>query len=101
LDSIRCPAGLDIPVRTLQEIALSIVAEIVSIRRSRTPQAEPVAAQVESTMFEDPVCHMTVDARTSQALLQFGDVVYYFCSAYCKDSFEKNPREYISMEAKA
>ena len=101
LDSIRCPAGLDIPARTLQEIALSIVAEIVSIRRSRTPQAEPVAAQVESTMFEDPVCHMTVDARTSQALLQFGDVVYYFCSAYCKDSFEKNPREYISMEAKA
>jgi xanthine dehydrogenase accessory factor len=101
LDSIRCPAGLDIPVRTLQEIALSVVAEIVSIRRRRAPQAEPVAAQLESTMVEDPVCHMTVDARTTQTMLQFESVVYYFCSAHCKNSFEKNPREYISVEAKA
>ena len=101
LDSIRCPAGLDIPVRTLQEIALSVVAEIVSIRRRSALQAAPVAAQSEFTLVEDPVCHMTVDARTTQTTFQFESVVYYFCSAHCKNSFEKNPRAYISVEAKA
>jgi xanthine dehydrogenase accessory factor len=101
LDSIRCPAGLDIPARTLQEVALSIVAEIVSIRRRRGLQAEPVAGQLESTMVEDPVCHMTVDARTTQTTFQFESVVYYFCSTHCNNSFEKNPRKYISVEAKA
>lgn len=101
LDSIRCPAGLDIPVRTLQEIALSIIAEIVSIRRRRALNAEPAAAQLESTVVEDPVCHMSVDPRTASTTLQFESVMYYFCSPHCKNSFEKNPREYISVEAKA
>jgi xanthine dehydrogenase accessory factor len=101
LESIKCPAGLDMPVRTLQEIALSIIAEIVSIRRSRAPQARPVAPQLESTVVEDPVCHMTVDSRTTQTMVQLEGVVYYFCSAHCKNSFERNPREYISVEAKA
>jgi YHS domain-containing protein len=90
------------PARTLQEIALSIVAEIVSIRRSRAPQQPaPRAAQPESTLVEDPVCHMTVDARTVQTMLQFEGIAYYFCSAHCKNTFEKNPREYVSVEAKA
>jgi xanthine dehydrogenase accessory factor len=101
LDSIRCPAGLDFPVRTLQEIALSIVAEIVTIRRRSALQAGPVAVQSGSTMVEDPVCHMTVDARIAQTTFEFESVVYFFCSAHCKNSFEKNPREYISVEAKA
>jgi xanthine dehydrogenase accessory factor len=100
LDSIRCPAGLDIPVRTLQEIALSIVAEIVSIRRSRAPQPETVA-QPESGMAEDPVCHMTVDTRTTQTMFRFEGTLYYFCSMHCKNSFEKNPGEYVSVEAEA
>jgi xanthine dehydrogenase accessory factor len=102
LDSIRCPAGIEMPVRTLQEIALSIVSEIVSIRRSRAPQAEaPASPQRESTVVEDPVCHMTVDARTTQTMLEFEGIAYYFCSAHCKKAFEKDPREYISVEAKA
>jgi xanthine/CO dehydrogenase XdhC/CoxF family maturation factor len=45
--------------------------------------------------------HMTVDARIAQTTFEFESVVYYFCSAHCKNSFERNPREYISVEARA
>jgi xanthine dehydrogenase accessory factor len=104
LDSIKCPAGLDMPVRTLQETALSIAAEIVSIRRSRKQQAAnsgTTAAVAKSTAAEDPVCHMTVDPAMASAPVQFEGTAYYFCSEHCKRNFEKDPRKYVSVEAKA
>ena len=38
LDLIKCPAGIDMPARTFPEVALSIVAEIVTLRRSQEKQ---------------------------------------------------------------
>ena|SRR5438552_1765123 len=109
LDSIKCPAGLDMPVRTLQETALSITSEIVSIRRNRlaqpaaasTPAGVVTAAEEKPTTAEDPVCHMAVDPSKASAPIQFKGAQYYFCSEHCKRNFQKDPRKYISVEAKA
>ena len=107
LDSIKCPAGLDMPVRTLQETALSITSEIVSIRRSRlaqpssTPAGVVTPAAEQPTTAEDPVCHMAVDPSKASAPIQFEGAHYYFCSEHCKRNFEKDPRRYISVEAQA
>jgi xanthine dehydrogenase accessory factor len=40
LDTLRAPAGLDIGAIGPEEIALSIVAEIVAFRRGREPQRQ-------------------------------------------------------------
>ena len=37
----------------------------------------------------DPVCGMTVDPATAKYSSQRGGTTYYFCSAGCKESFEK------------
>jgi uncharacterized protein len=47
----------------------------------------------------DPVCGMTVDPKTAEyRSFQKGDT-YYFCSAGCKESFDKDPAKYV-REAK-
>jgi len=100
---IKCPAGLDIPVRTFPEVALSIVAEIVSIRRSRVEKGAGSQSEEVATpeMAADPVCHMTVDPQTSRHNVNFEGVMYYFCNANCKKSFEKDARKYLLREVQA
>ena len=103
LDMIKCPAGIDMPARTFPEVALSIIAEIVTLRRSREKQAAAVRGSLESSgvpLVEDPVCHMKVDPQTAAGSFFFAGITYYFCNDQCKNSFEKDPRKYLSAEAR-
>jgi xanthine dehydrogenase accessory factor len=59
LARVRTPAGVDIGARTHAEIALSILAELVHVRRRpAVPAVAPVAAAPREAV--DPVCGMTV-----------------------------------------
>ncbi len=80
-DDVKCPAGLDIGAVTPEEIALSILAEIVSVRRAEGRQPEPAAAK-------DPICGMMVGIEGARYTLERGDDTYYFCGAGCKDAYE-------------
>ena len=102
LDLIKCPAGIDMPARTFPEVALSIIAEIVTLRRSPEKKAAVVHEPAElsaSPLVEDPVCHMRIDPRTAAASFLFARSTYYFCNVHCKNIFEKDPRKYLSIEA--
>jgi len=102
LNLIKCPAGIDMPARTFPEVALSIIAEIVTLRRSQEKKAAVVHEPAElsaSPLVEDPVCHMRIDPRTAAASFLFAGSTYYFCNVHCKNIFEKDPRKYLSIEA--
>jgi Cu+-exporting ATPase len=47
-------------------------------------------------MATDPVCGMPVDPATAQQRFKFGGSTYYFCSAGCREAFEKDPERYLS-----
>ncbi|MBI2183482.1 MAG: YHS domain-containing protein [Thaumarchaeota archaeon] len=44
---------------------------------------------------KDVVCGMSVDPKKTSFKTEHQDVAYYFCSAHCKEQFEKEPAKYI------
>ncbi|MDW8073446.1 MAG: YHS domain-containing protein [Nitrososphaerota archaeon] len=46
-------------------------------------------------MAIDPVCGMPVDERSAKYVSSVGEVVYFFCSKACKESFDKAPLKYL------
>ena len=55
----------------------------------------------DKTTAIDPVCQMTVDAATAEYRSFNSGQAYYFCSAGCKVTFDKNPEKFIRAGAKA
>ncbi|HID17309.1 TPA: YHS domain-containing protein [Candidatus Bathyarchaeota archaeon] len=45
-------------------------------------------------MAKDPVCGMEVNEKAVKFKAEHMGKSYYFCSAMCKEKFEKNPSEY-------
>ena len=81
---ITCPAGVEIGSETLPEIALSIAAEIVRVRRaSREPEL------IVDEVATDPICGMTVDIATAQYKSVIDGETFYFCCLRCKETFEQ------------
>jgi len=96
LARLKYPAGLDIGALAPEEIALSILAEIVQMRRlapvTQIPLTAPASVPAEAV---DPVCGMTVEIATARYTTEHAGQLYYFCAAGCKRSFEKDPEKYL------
>jgi len=89
LEKVHAPAGLDLGARTPEEIALSVMAQIVQERR-KGPSSQVIQSVVEET---DPICGMTVNPATARHKAEVGGKTYYFCCAGCKTKFlEKGVR---------
>jgi len=93
------PIGLDLGAQSASEIALSILAEIVQLRRREaSPPAHQSEVEIASAAPEtaiDPVCGMTVEIATARHVAEHAGQRYYFCCAGCKRSFEQAPEQYL------
>jgi xanthine dehydrogenase accessory factor len=102
LDALKYPAGLDIHAVLAEEIAVSIIAEIVQRRRSAEGiETTSVDVTVDDgpTTAIDPVCGMTVDIVGANHSFQYKQQTYYFCSEGCQARFAADPEKYLNQFA--
>jgi xanthine dehydrogenase accessory factor len=109
IERLRAPAGLDVGAVTPQEIAASVLAELVQVRRrgqvinqepvhlATNEHLEPVQTTIEHgpETAIDPVCGMIVEVATARHRSTQDGRDYFFCCPACKRLFERNPQEYL------
>lgn len=115
---LRAPAGLNIGALTSAEIATSILAELIQLRRHPAAQASageqearedepggvtaPDIAPIEPSlpgqegMAIDPICGMTVEISHARHTSMYNGHVFYFCCPACKREFERDSERYAS-----
>jgi len=100
LDAIRSPAGIAIGAHTPEEIALSVLAEIVERRRAAMPAAEEKKeAEAPALQAIDPICGMTVEIATARHTAEHGGRTWYFCCGGCRARFLAEPERFAGSAA--
>ncbi|MBX6394645.1 MAG: XdhC family protein [Alicyclobacillaceae bacterium] len=115
IDFITAPAGLNIGAVGPEEIALSILAQIVERRRrgvgegweGQSAEEIPVSGGSDAPAGDrgahgqviDPVCGMTVDLATTPYRLEWEGTVYGFCCPGCRNRFARDPHAYVQNRA--
>ena len=107
LDAIKSPAGLDLGGRQPEEVALSILAEIVQAKHAARTAGEPAVATMPATPVTplsplsaiDPVCHMTVTMATARHTGTWDGRTWYFCNPRCKDKFLADPERHLAAQS--
>ncbi len=92
LARVHAPAGVDLGSTTHEEMAVSIMAELVAFKAAGAG-AQGVQVVIPAQAV-DPVCGMLVDVATAGFVSHHAGEEVYFCAAGCRRAFESDPSGY-------
>jgi xanthine dehydrogenase accessory factor len=106
MDSITSPAGIDIHAKKPEEVAISILAQIIQIQNT---MPVPAAFEKFDAVKEDggkapeyyinPVCGVPVDKNNPKHVVEYQGEKIYFCCDGCKVKFDAEPEKYMKKTA--
>jgi xanthine dehydrogenase accessory factor len=101
LAKVKSPAGIDIHAKNPDEVAISILAEIIQYYRT-TPIFETFNALNDADKpttapdwYTNPVCGIPVDKATAKHVVEYNNEKVYFCCDGCKIKFDEEPAKYM------
>jgi len=100
LKKIKTPAGLDINAKLPEEVAISILAQIIEDFRSKNSipaQNEGKFDIQNDDFYMNPVCKIPIQKSTAKHVIEHKGEQVYFCCDGCKVSFEKSPETYLPL----
>jgi len=99
LAEVRVPAGLNIHAASPEEIAVSILAEIIQVKGTRAgaPTAK-ITLPLLRQEARDPICGMMVDVGGAKYKSDFRGNSFYFCCPRCKQAFDQHPEKYSLVQ---
>jgi xanthine dehydrogenase accessory factor len=100
LERVRVPAGLDLGHTSHREIAVAVLAELVQLRAAGALASTTARVSDPRATAIDPVCGMTVPADDTSRPFEHDGVIYYFCSAGCRSTFERDPAAHLPKETR-
>jgi xanthine dehydrogenase accessory factor len=97
---VKAPAGLAIHANSPEEIAVSILAQIIQVRGQGKEAAGPAksgaALPIINSGAKDPVCGMSVNPSKARHKSEHEGTAFYFCCAGCKQAFDGEPQRYLA-----
>jgi len=101
LKKIKTPAGIDIGAKLPDEVAISILAQIINDFRTQKMDGtsdDTQATQLGDDYYMNPVCNIPIQKSTAKHVLTYKNEKVYFCCDGCKVSFEKEPAKYMLVD---
>ena len=90
---LHTPAGMDIGARTPDEIAISILAQLVAQQHVDPAPGRPGVVTVPATpVATDPVCGMSVAVSPAAISVERDGETVYFCGPGCRDRYALGER---------
>jgi len=98
INELKTPVGMDINAKLPEEIAISILAEIVQFFRDPNRKLDQESdTAINDDTYINPVCRVAVSKKDAKHVLEYGAHTVYFCCDGCKVSFDAEPEKYIEV----
>ena len=95
-DRLKRPKGTPAQAVLPAEIAFSVMAELLEVRRQRVGLVVAAQAPAVQATATDPICGMSVDVATAHYTSERNGQTYYFCCAGCQTTFEVSMSEAVA-----